>query len=229
MAQKIRVGIIGAGNFTTGRLLPNLKKLPDVEVTMVANRRRETAEKVASRFDIPHVAENYQEVVASDDVDAVLIGTTPYLHHDAVIAALEANKHVLCQTRMATTVAEAKEMLAAAEAAKARGVGSALMPAITMYAGAKYVKHLIDSGYVGKVRHVLIFSLSDARVDLNSPRAIRTPEVYGKYSPLQIGLFYDVLCRFFGPATSVIAQQATYIPERPRTPGGSSGEESLPG
>ena len=220
MAQKIRVGIIGAGNFTTGRLLPNLKKLPDVEVTMVANRRRETAEKVASRFDIPHVAENYQEVVASDDVDAVLIGTTPYLHHDAVIAALEANKHVLCQTRMATTVAEAKEMLAAAEAAKARGIRSALMPATTMYEGTKYVKHLIDSGYVGKVRHVMIFSLSDARIDLNSPRAIRTPDVYGKYSPLQIGLFYDVLGRFFGPATSVIAQHATYIPERPRTPGG---------
>ena len=89
-----------------------------------------------------------------------------------------------------------------------------------MYEGTKYVKHLIDSGYVGKVRHVMIFSLSDARIDLNSPRAIRTPDVYGKYSPLQIGLFYDVLGRFFGPATSVIAQHATYIPERPRTPGG---------
>src|SRR5579875_532430 len=39
MAERVRIGIIGAGNFTTGRLLPGFQALPDVEITAVANRR----------------------------------------------------------------------------------------------------------------------------------------------------------------------------------------------
>ena len=48
MAARVRVGIVGAGNFTTNRMLPNFQKLPDVEITVVANRSRESAERVAT-------------------------------------------------------------------------------------------------------------------------------------------------------------------------------------
>src|SRR4051794_25798848 len=53
MPQKVRIGIIGAGAFTTGRMLPGFQKTPDVEISVVANRSRASGEKVAAAFGIP--------------------------------------------------------------------------------------------------------------------------------------------------------------------------------
>jgi predicted dehydrogenase len=146
MAQQVRVGIIGAGNFTTGRMLPGFQKVPDVEVTIVANRSRASAERVAAQFGIPDVAADYREVLASPNVDAVLIGTPPVFHKELVFAALDAGKHVLCQTRIATTAAEARDMQEYAEEAKARGIQTMLVPPAPFYRGSKFVAHLVQSG-----------------------------------------------------------------------------------
>ena len=48
MPDKVRIGIIGAGNFTVSRILPGFKSVEGCEITTVANRRKETAEKVAA-------------------------------------------------------------------------------------------------------------------------------------------------------------------------------------
>ena len=53
MADKVRIGIIGAGGFTQSRILPGFKAVEGCEVVMVANRRKETAEAVAAKFEIP--------------------------------------------------------------------------------------------------------------------------------------------------------------------------------
>src|ERR1700686_3147217 len=108
MANRVRIGIIGAGAFSVGRMLPNLVKVAEAEVVAIANRSRESGELVAEKFGIPWVATDYRQIVESPDVDAVFIGTPPYLHKDATLAALESGKHVLCQTRIATSVAEAR-------------------------------------------------------------------------------------------------------------------------
>src|SRR5580700_7000552 len=128
MAPSVRIGIIGAGAFTTGRILPGFQKLPDVQVTAVANRRRETAEKVAGQFGVPAVMDDWRELIASPNVDAVLVGTPPYLHRETSLAALGRGKHVLCETRIAMSSVEAREMAAHAAAAGARGVRTMLVP-----------------------------------------------------------------------------------------------------
>src|SRR6266699_3230643 len=122
MADKVRIGIIGAGNYSISRMLPGFQKIADCGLTVVANRRRETAEKVAAQFGIPTVLDDWRQVLASPEVDAVLIGTPPNVHKEITLAALEAGKHVLCQTRIATTAAEARAMNEASEKARARGV-----------------------------------------------------------------------------------------------------------
>src|SRR5437867_3397429 len=106
MAQKVRIGLVGAGAFTTNRMLPGFQKLPDVEVTVVANRSRASAERVAAHFGIPRVAADYREVAASPDVDAIFIGAPPATHKEVTFAALDAGKHVLCQTRITTNAAD---------------------------------------------------------------------------------------------------------------------------
>src|SRR5437762_1504658 len=111
MPQSVRIGVIGAGNFTRSRLLPNLLKQPDVQVVAIANRSLESARRVADEFGVQDALDDFREVLVRDDVDAVLVGTQPYFHHQAVLNALDAGKHVLCQTRMATSLRDAREML----------------------------------------------------------------------------------------------------------------------
>ncbi|HEX2173020.1 MAG TPA: Gfo/Idh/MocA family oxidoreductase, partial [Dehalococcoidia bacterium] len=112
----IRVGVIGAGANTRLHHIPKLQAIDGVEVVAVANRSRESSERVAKEFGIPQIRANWQEIIEDDGLDAVVIGTWPYMHRTMVLAALHAGKHVLTEARMAMNLEEAKEMLAAARA-----------------------------------------------------------------------------------------------------------------
>ena len=114
--DEIRVGIVGAGANTRKRHIPGLEEQKDVEIVAVANRTRESGERVAKEFEIPKVYDTWLEVMDDEDIDAVCIGTWPYMHAPMTIAALEAGKHVLVEARMAMNSEEAREMLAASKA-----------------------------------------------------------------------------------------------------------------
>ena len=80
MSQIIRVGIVGAGNNTRVRHIPGLKAQEGVEIVSACNRSRESSERVAKEFGIPKTHANWRELVLSQEIDAVVIGTWPYLH-----------------------------------------------------------------------------------------------------------------------------------------------------
>ncbi len=94
--DRVRVGFIGLGGICRDRHVPGLRRIPGVEIVAVANRTRESSERAAAEFAIPKVCDRWEDVIARDDVDAVFIGTWPYMHRDMSIAALEAGKHVFC-------------------------------------------------------------------------------------------------------------------------------------
>ena len=77
----------------------------------MANRSRESGQRVADQFGIPVVGDTSADVIDDPDVDAICIGTWPYMHRTLVLAALDAGKHVLTEARMAMNAAEAHEML----------------------------------------------------------------------------------------------------------------------
>ena len=230
MDSRVRIGIVGAGAFTLNRMLPNIVRLPHAEVTVVSNRSRESGEAVAERFGIPRVTTDWRSVVDGSDVDAVFVGTPPYVHLEIVTAALAAGKHVLCQTRIATSADEARRMLAAADAARARGITSMLVPPAPWYRGARFIQHLVDSGFVGKLRQVIGFnmnaSFADPSVPLTSGR--NDLNLYGRFNAMQLGLSYDVMRRWTGDATSLVAQRDSFVPRRPLTPGGPLADNPYP-
>ncbi|MGH7351549.1 MAG: Gfo/Idh/MocA family protein, partial [Candidatus Methylomirabilales bacterium] len=78
--ETIRVGIVGAGANTRLKHIPGLRAVPGVEIVSVANRSRDSSERVAREFGIPKVYDNWLELVEADDTDAICIGTWPYLH-----------------------------------------------------------------------------------------------------------------------------------------------------
>jgi glucose-fructose oxidoreductase len=113
----LRIGLIGAGANTRTMHIPGFRKLPDIEISAVANRSHESGERVAKELDIPRVYDSVEELLADPAIDAVCIGTWPYKHREYTIGALEAGKHVLCEKPMATNVADCEAMIAASHAA----------------------------------------------------------------------------------------------------------------
>lgn len=212
MAKTVRIGIIGAGNFTQRRSIPSFKALPDVEIVAVANRSLASAQAVAKEFDIPWASDDWRALLARDDVDAVLIGSPPYIHRDVAVAAFDAGKDVLTQTRMAKTLDEAREM-----ARKARDTGrkGMVFPPNPYFSLTHYVKHLIQTGYTGTVRQVFAQYMTAEMVDSEKPFGRRSDPVLFSY-PNHLGLYWDVLSAWFGDATRVLADARIYTPERTR-------------
>src|SRR2546428_13335342 len=100
--QKLRVGIIGAGNIVRTRHLPALKKHPEVEIVAVSNSTYESGEKFC-REHLPQATpmQNWADLLAVPDLDIIWIGAPPYMHSAVTISALEARKHDFCQARTA--------------------------------------------------------------------------------------------------------------------------------
>src|SRR5262245_34194346 len=111
--ETIRVGIVGAGGIVTSVHVPGLRRMPGVEIVAVANRSLESSRRAATELGIPRPYPGWEELLEDDELDAVLIGTWPYMHRTVTLAALDRGLHVLCQARMANDTAEARDMLAA--------------------------------------------------------------------------------------------------------------------
>ena len=112
MSSSIRVGFIGAGANTRLRHLPGLAEIDGVSLSMVANRSEASSRAVAEEFGITRIAPDWKTVVEDPEIDAVCIGTWPYMHAEISIAALKEGKHVLTEARMASSLGEARAMYA---------------------------------------------------------------------------------------------------------------------
>ncbi len=203
MEKPIRLGIIGAGNIVKTRHLPGFAKIEDCSVVAVHNRRRANAEAVAKEWKIPHVVDSAEAVYGRDDVNAVLIGTTPYLHRDLTLAALQAGKHVFCQARMARTVSEARDMLAAAQAHPE--MVTMICPAPHVFPGQKFVERLIREGELGELRLVRMHALSDSILSPDAPYHWRMDREISGYNVLNLGMYAEILNRWVGRARTVSA------------------------
>src|SRR5438876_5127322 len=113
-SQILRIGLIGTGANTRLRHIPGLQAIENVEIVAVCNRRPGSTTAVAHEFGIAKTFEHWQDLVTDPAIDAVVIGTWPYLHCPITLAALEMGKHVLTEARMALNAAEAHRMLEAA-------------------------------------------------------------------------------------------------------------------
>ncbi len=149
MPDTIRVGFVGAGGNTKLHHIPKLKKIAGVEVKSVANRTRASSERVAQEFGIERVHDTWQEVVNDPGIDAVVIGTWPYMHCTVTLAALAAGKHVLTEARLAMNAAEARQMLAASRAKP--HLVTQVVPGPATFPVDPMVMQLLADGYVGEV------------------------------------------------------------------------------
>ncbi|MBI4310895.1 MAG: Gfo/Idh/MocA family oxidoreductase [Chloroflexi bacterium] len=210
--QKIRVGIIGAGGNFRDRHIPGFKALKNVELAGVANRSRESSERAAKEFGIAEVYDSWLDLMESDDIDAIAIGTWPYMHCPLVLAALENNKHVLTEARMALNAQEARTMLDASRISP--HLVTMIVPGPMTLSIDPMIFRLLESGYLGDVLSVELNLAGRSFVDRNAPLAWRHDAALSGYNILNMGIWSEILMRWLGPANKVMAMTKTAVKQR---------------
>ena len=202
--EHLRIGLIGAGGNTLSRHIPGFKKVCGVEIVSVANRTWASGRRVAKDFGIAKVAEDWRAVLEDGSVDAICIGTWPYMHKTLTIAALEAGKHVLCEARMAMNSAEAREMLAAAQ--RHPHLIAQIVPAPHTLAFDRTIMKMIGKGDIGEIIAL------DARIaalstypNPTSPPHWRHDRILSGNNIMSMGIWYEAMIRWVGPASTVYA------------------------
>ena len=204
----IRVGFVGAGANTKERHIPGFQRLEGVELVSVSNRSLESSQRVADEFKIPKVYDNWAELIAAPDTNAICIGTWPYMHHPLVLVALDYDKHVLTEARMAMNAAQAHEMLDASREKPA--LVAQVVPFAELLTLEQAIKALMADGYLGELLTAdLVFVVPWAPeggfIDRDGPYKWRFDRDFSGYNMMLMGACYESLMRLVGPASSVTA------------------------
>lgn len=158
MKSNFKVGLIGAGGIASACHIPGWNSIPDAQIVAVCDVNLMAAQAVATEHGIPHVFTDYRELI-NLDLDAVDICTPNRIHTPAVLAALHAGKHVICEKPLATTMKEVRQMGALADKMKLK-----LMTAQNMRFGnaARAIKSWAQAGNLGDVYHARVRAMRRA-------------------------------------------------------------------
>ncbi len=213
--EPLRAGIIGAGANTIAKHIPGLQAIEGVQIVGVCNRSRESSARVAGQFDIPQVFDSWMDVITAPDINAIVIGTWPYMHARITIAALAAGKHVLCEARMAMNAAEAHAMHTAARANP--HLVAQIVPSPMTLSVDRTIKRLIAEGYLGDLLAIEIAPAAVPQPD--SPLHWRQNRDLSGLNIMSLGIWYEAVMRWAGSASAVTAMGKTFTPMRKNAAG----------
>eukprot|EP01062_Namystynia_karyoxenos_P037666 TRINITY_DN27403_c0_g1_i1.p1 TRINITY_DN27403_c0_g1~~TRINITY_DN27403_c0_g1_i1.p1 ORF type:complete len:434 (+),score=123.42 TRINITY_DN27403_c0_g1_i1:92-1303(+) len=209
---QVRYGLVGLGMVTAAHHVPGLSVDSRAIVTMVCDMDpglvRSRVEQWAPNNPGLRGTTDYRALAADPAVDAVIISTPNFNHCELVMECLRHRKHVLCEKPLGLNAEEAERMAQAAEAA-----GVVHMTAFTyrFTPAIRYLKHLVDTGALGRVRH------------FRSQRFLDVPEVsngWRQYKKLAgAGYLYDMTSHridfaqhLLGPISEVTGAVAQFAP-----------------
>ena len=155
---------------------------------------------------------NWADLVALPDIDIIWIGTPPYLHSAVTVSALESGKHVFCQARMSIDLAEAEEMLAASQ--RYAHLVTMLCPPPYGMRGDKLVQKIMADETIGKPHHIRLKSFTASYLDPDAPPHWRQRIEFSGLNVMTLGIYVEVLQRWFGPITGVFARGKIITPLR---------------
>ncbi|HQD39912.1 MAG TPA: Gfo/Idh/MocA family oxidoreductase [Bacillota bacterium] len=152
----MRFGVIGCGTVAEWGHLPAIAALPEAELVAVADLDIQRAERLGRRFGADLIFQDYRELLACPEIEAVVVATPVETHHQIVMAAAQQKKHVLCEKPIAPSLAQGREMIQAMnEAGCYLGINFLLRESEPLVS----IKRYIDKGLVGKLKVLrLIFN-----------------------------------------------------------------------
>ncbi|OON81780.1 Gfo/Idh/MocA family protein [Streptomyces tsukubensis] len=177
---------------------------------------------------------DWRALIARDDVDLVDICTPGDSHAEIAVAALEAGKHVLCEKPLANSVEEAEAMVAAASAARSRGLLAMVGFNYRRLPAAAFARQLVAGGRIGDLRHVRVTYLQDWLTDPEAPLTWRLQRDRAGSGALgDLGAHIVDLAQYLSgeSVVGVSALTETFVTERPLPagPAGGLGGTAAPG
>ncbi|OUM94377.1 MAG: dehydrogenase [Thermobacillus sp. ZCTH02-B1] len=181
---------------------------------VICGRDKAGVERAAAQFGWEEAVTDWRELVGRDDIDIVDINAPSDVHKDIAIAAAKAGKHVFCEKPLALNLADAREMLKAAEEAGVRHMicfNYRFAPAVQL------AKKLVEEGRLGRIYHFRAVFLQDWIVDPDFPLVWRLDKrVAGSGAHGDLGAHLIDLAHFLvGDIEEVVGVSETFIRERP--------------
>jgi predicted dehydrogenase len=216
--QPANVGIIGCGAIIA-QYLATFRQLRDINLVAVADLDPARAQSVADSYDGVR-AVTVDELLAAADVDLVLNLTIPAAHAGVALRAIAAGKSVYGEKPLASTTAEARQVL---DAARAAGVAVGCAPDTVLGTGIQTARKAIDDGLIGRP-----ISATATMVTPGHERWHPNPDFY--YQPgggplLDMGPYYvTALVTLLGPVVSVIGAASHTRAERTIGSGAREGQ-----
>jgi predicted dehydrogenase len=210
--SKIRVGLIGVGNWAEYGHLPALQLLPDYELTAVHSRDIAKASQLAQRHGIPHALDSVDALVTHPEVDLVVVLNTAPQHEATVRAAIAAGKDVYCEWPLTPSKAVSQELMDLANKAGVRhivGLQRRLGP------DYRYVRDLLKDGYIGELRSVRLH-ISVEYFQRERKAALHftiPPENFSSLLSIYGGHYFDAVFTMLGHPDSISALTVNQFPE----------------
>lgn len=147
----LRVGVIGLGVGVDGHV-PALRAA-GFDVAALGARRPDALKAAAGRAKVNGLYTDVDALIARPDINAISIAAPPPSHHELVMKALKAGKHVLVEKEFAMNAEQAAPMT---EAARKTGVTAMVAQAFCFSPSRAFVGSLIEQGYIGRLRQVVL-------------------------------------------------------------------------
>ena len=194
-AQKLRIGIIGAGRIGRVHAETMAFRLPEATVVAITDIDRANAEAVAARCNIPSVAGSSREICDDPEIEAVLICSSTSTHAGLIVDAAMAGKHIFCEKPIAFDLGQIDHALAAVKLA-----GVQLQIGFNRRFDANFarVRKSVVSGEIGVPRLIHIVSRDPAPPQLSYVRSSG-------------GIFMDMTIHDFDMARFLIGDEVEEI------------------
>lgn len=205
--SKVRVGVIGAGWWGTTAHIPAIKAHPAAELVAIQHRSPEKAERIARDFAVPQAYADPLAMLDSAALDAVVVSSTPNVHHAHAMASMERGVHVLCEKPFTLTARQAHELVSAAGQ---RGLQLLISCPWHFTPHGISARKLIIGGELGAVRMISILMTNPVHRLL---RGLDTSPTHGTdvYLPPEPGSYSDPRIAGGGQIYCQVSHAAAYL------------------
>lgn len=201
-ADPVRWGVLSTAKIGARAVIPAIAEATNAQLVAVASRDLARAEEVAAKYPGARALDNYEALLADDEVEAVYIPLPNGLHAEWAIRALQAGKHVLCEKPLGIT---AEQVLRIREASEKAGRWAMEAFMYRFHPQIRWTLEQLAAGRIGDVRMVRSSFVFDLK---SRPDDIRLKGALGGGSLMDVGCYPLNLCRaiFGGPPQEIAAR-----------------------
>ena len=194
----LNVALLGTGRIAEYGYIPAISKIDDVNIISVLSRSEIKGSEFAIKHSIPSAYVEIDDLLADNNLDAVIVCTPVSLHEEQVIKSCRAKKHILCEKPMSTSVESCENMIAEIEKS---GIIFGMAHNNRFNAGLRYIKDVLDSSSIGQVYYARSI-LTTLQNDPSGWRALGKESKFWAMSATGAHMI-DIIRWYFGETTKM--------------------------